>query len=76
MPSAMRRKARDSPTLERLLGIIGDSELCLRLWTDTRFVMPARFFACHITAPMVLAVMGLPAIAPGKSHDTGRYVLR
>jgi len=33
-----------------------------------RFIMPARFFAARITKPMLLSVMGLPGIAPGKSH--------
>ena len=48
------------------------AKACRKLWMDTRFVIPARFFACLMTAPMVLVVMDLPAIAPGKSHDTGR----
>jgi len=33
--------------------------------------MIARFFADRITAAMLLSVMGVPGVAPGKSHEVG-----
>jgi hypothetical protein len=38
---------------------------CLNVW------IVARLFAALITQPIELSVMGLPAIAPGKSHELG-----
>jgi len=36
-----------------------------------RFVMIARFFAALMMHPILLAVMGLSGVAPGKSQEVG-----
>ena len=49
---------------------------CRSVWIVAFFVMTARFFAALITQPMLLSVIGVPGVAPGKSQEAGLYVSR